>query len=89
MLEDLAGALAHTLSSPEGMLQSDVTRTGGHQPDRCVYLQVPVIFVVESQPPLTAALYCAHLFVLIVSDSVGSGIFFVFLDPVRAGPSNH
>ncbi|KAI0716363.1 hypothetical protein C8Q76DRAFT_794683 [Earliella scabrosa] len=30
----------------------------------------------------TAALYCAHLFVLIVSDSVGSGIFFVFLDPL-------
>ncbi|RDX42193.1 hypothetical protein OH76DRAFT_1363262 [Lentinus brumalis] len=35
----------------------------------------------------TAALYCAHLFILIVTDSVGSNVFFIFLDalpPVTA-----
>ncbi|KAI0716369.1 hypothetical protein C8Q76DRAFT_617501 [Earliella scabrosa] len=30
----------------------------------------------------TAALYCAHLFILIVSDCVGSNLFFLFLDPL-------
>ncbi|RPD53170.1 hypothetical protein L226DRAFT_612445 [Lentinus tigrinus ALCF2SS1-7] len=30
----------------------------------------------------TAALYCTHLLVLIVSDSAGSNVFFVFLDPL-------
>ncbi|KAI0760049.1 hypothetical protein C8Q74DRAFT_1208601 [Fomes fomentarius] len=35
----------------------------------------------------SAALYCAHLFALIVSDSIGSNVFFIFLDclpPVTA-----
>ncbi|KAI0739182.1 hypothetical protein C8Q80DRAFT_235306 [Daedaleopsis nitida] len=30
----------------------------------------------------TAAIYCAHLLVLIISDSIGSNTFFVFLDPL-------
>ncbi|KAI0739180.1 hypothetical protein C8Q80DRAFT_1275331 [Daedaleopsis nitida] len=30
----------------------------------------------------TAGLYCAHLFALIVSDAVGSNVFFILLDPV-------
>ncbi|KAI0739196.1 hypothetical protein C8Q80DRAFT_1204766 [Daedaleopsis nitida] len=30
----------------------------------------------------TAALYCAHLLILIVSSAIGSNIFFVFLDPL-------
>ncbi|TFK91207.1 hypothetical protein K466DRAFT_338350 [Polyporus arcularius HHB13444] len=34
----------------------------------------------------TAALYCTHLLILIVSDGVGSNLFFLFLDPVRISP---
>ncbi len=30
-----------------------------------------------------AAIYCAHLLILIVSSSIGSNVFFIFLDPVR------
>ncbi|KAI0760052.1 hypothetical protein C8Q74DRAFT_1372011 [Fomes fomentarius] len=30
----------------------------------------------------TAAVYCAHLFILIISDSVGSNLFFLFLSPL-------
>ncbi len=31
----------------------------------------------------TAAIYCVHLLILIVSSSIGSNVFFIFLDPVR------
>ncbi|KAI0716358.1 hypothetical protein C8Q76DRAFT_404560 [Earliella scabrosa] len=31
----------------------------------------------------TASLYCVHLFILIVAQSVGSNVYFIFLDPLQ------
>ena len=49
---------------------------------RCPWLCFLLVASANLTNELPAAFYCAHLFILIVSISVGSNMFFVFLDPV-------